>query len=150
MSGISMSGKGGRSGMPIAVVAGQRHKIVSVLLWLGGVFTTYLFISTAAAGRYEEWQVVTAAFVMQTILTVLESDFIRGMRSEVSVFAIVVDTLLNAAGLWTFITGIDQSTLWLMLSEVFGVGGNMSAWAAGVIAMVLGYMLAIAPEKVWR
>lgn len=142
--------KGGRGGAPLQAVVVHRFKVISLILWAAATSTTFLFLNGVAEPATSVEMLWVAAIVVQTILTVLESDFIRGMRSEVSVFAVVLDTLINAAGLWPFVQNVDQSSVWVMLSELFGMYGGMSPYVAGLIALVGGYTLAIAPEKIWR
>jgi hypothetical protein len=142
----SKSGKGA----PLQAVAAIRYKAIAILLWFCATFTTYLFLSSVIAYRLDTTGVIIAAVLAQLTLTVLESDFIRGRRSEVSVFAIVIDTLLNAAGLWPFVQAIDQTSVWIMLTELSGLTGGVSTYMAGLLAIIGGYVLAIAPEKIWR
>jgi hypothetical protein len=64
--------------------------------------------------------------------------------------AIGLDTLLNAGGIWPMVQVLDKAPSWIMLKESMGMDGDMGKLPALVVALVLGYLLSIAPHRLWR
>lgn len=132
-------------------LANTRYKLTSLTVWSFAVITTHGFLAPLLQARgIDAVMIWCAAFAIQLILTVMESEFWRGERSQVSTAAVFVDTLINAAGLYPFIGGLGMTNVWAMISEVTGASGDVGTPAAVVISLFLGYILAATPERVWR
>jgi hypothetical protein len=73
------------------------------------------------------------------------------------IVAIAADTILNAGGMWAVVLGLDRTDSYAMFALSFS-GGAHKASAAGdmrflpalAIALGLGYLLCIAPHKLWK
>jgi hypothetical protein len=119
-----------------------------LLVWLGGVWTTALFLGSFV--RLEALWLFAVAVAVQLVLTALELPFWRGERSGIIVGIIVVDSAINAAGLWAFVRNIDQSNLWWFFVDVTGLSPSLSPAIAGFMALLAGFVLAAAPELIWK
>jgi hypothetical protein len=64
--------------------------------------------------------------------------------------AILLDTLLNAGGIWPMVQTLDKAPSWIMLKESMGLAGEVGKIPALIVALVLGYLLAVAPHRLWR
>jgi hypothetical protein len=124
------------------------NKAVASLTWLAAVYTTYLFL--VALGVTPGAWGLTSAVLAQGMLTWLEGPVWQRKFGDIGVFAVVVDTLVNAGGLWPYIRNIDQTPTWAMFQELGAAGGDMNAIVAGFLALMIGYVLAKAPETIWR
>jgi hypothetical protein len=140
-------------------------RAVAVGLWLVSAYTTSL---TIAAVRGGGWGIAptgpldalvglvwgsnfTAALAFQLVLTIAESPLWRGgEQNMVSVTAVVVDTLINAAAIYPAVGRIDRTPVWAMLSDALGVGGQMGPLVSLIVAIAGGVFLAAAPERIWR
>jgi hypothetical protein len=149
-----MAGGGGANVAAMAsrvvdTAARIRFRIAACILWVCAVTTTQLFLAglMPAATTGTVW---LAAAALQLVLTVVQSEFWSGQRGQVSTFAVLVDTGINAAGIWPYIQNLDRTNVWDMIAELTGVGGTMSPLVAGFLAIIIGYILAAAPERVWR
>jgi hypothetical protein len=137
------------AGRVIGTAARIRFRIASCILWLCAVTTTHMFL----VGLLPATPVGTvwlAAAALQLILTILQSEFWSGQSGYVSTFAVMFDTGINAAGIWPYIQNLDRTNVWYMIAELTGLGGTMSPLVAGLLAIIIGYVLAAAPEIVWR
>jgi hypothetical protein len=58
--------------------------------------------------------------------------------------------LLNAGGIWPGVQTLDKAPTWIMLKEGMGLNGELSRLPALIVALVLGYLLSVAPHRFWR
>ena len=121
------------------------------MVWGFAVVTTQQFLAPLLQQRgLDALTVWAGAFGLQLILTIVESEFWQGQRGQVSAAAVIVDTLINAAGLYPFIGGLGATNVWQMISEATGAAPDVGTAAAVGISLFLGYILAATPERVWR
>jgi len=133
------------------LLSNGRYKISAVIVWAFAVVTTYQFLVPILARQgYGDQATWWAAAVIQLILTVIESEFWHGQRGQVSGAAVVVDTLVNAAGLFPFVGGLSATNVWTMISAATGAGASINVVSVVIISLFLGYILAATPERIWR
>jgi hypothetical protein len=67
------------------------------------------------------------------------------------VVSIAIDTVLNAGGMWAVVLNLNGTDSYQMFAKSldFG-GGQMRMLPALGIALALGFILAIAPHKLWK
>jgi hypothetical protein len=131
-------------------------RIASAVAWIGGVFTTYLFVATAAASI--PWYIsLIAACVIQWVLTIAEKPLWRVMlRRKGGKFVILgvlmtcVDGVFNAAGIYPYVGRLAQTNVGTMLAEVLGVSQTMGTRASFLLAFVIGLVIAGLPEYLWE
>ena len=122
-----------------------RYRLCSIVLWCAACYTTWRFLDALAPGT--PW---LAAVVVQAVFTVIESDFFKGQRNIVTVAATAVDSVINAGGLWVYTQHVDRTQSWEMVQAMSNTTGGVSALSAGILALLLGVVLAAAPERMWR
>lgn len=126
------------------------HKIAALLAQLGSWATTYAFIlAIGITGMTGFFLSVGVEF----FLAAGKSLVFDGKKSSADAFgwiAIVVDMLLNAGGIWPGVQTLDKAPTWIMLKEGMGLNGDLSQLPALIVALVLGYLLSVAPHRFWR
>lgn len=126
------------------------HKIAAVLAQLGSFATTYgCVIALGGKGQLGFWLAVG----IEVLLAAGKSLVFDGKKSNTDAFgwiAILLDTLLNAGGIWPMVQVLDKAPSWIMLKESMGMDGDMGKLPALVVALILGYLLSVAPHRLWR
>ena len=130
--------------IPLPRTSGQ---LTAYALWFIAAFTTGRLFSELGAILPVA---VALGLMIQGIATKLESPWWSGRKNALSAGVVVLDTLVNAGGLWQWIKQLGATSLWQMLVDVSGLQGGMKAMPAFILALILGYILAAAPEKVWQ
>jgi hypothetical protein len=148
---VSMAGVGAGARQTWNFFANTRYKIAALVVWGVAVITTQQFLAPLLHQRGMDGVTIwLSAIGLQLVLTIVESEFWQGERGQVSGAAVLVDTLINAAGLFPFIGGLGLTNVWAMISKVTGASTDLNAITIGVISLFLGYILAATPERVWR
>ena len=126
------------------------NKIIAALMWLVGVGTTYAAIAVLLGDA--PWYIaVASSLAMQAGLTAVEYKFYNGgQKNEVGLIALFIDVAFNAGGLYGPMSRIGATPTGNALSDAFGVAPNVGKIAALVLAVVIGYLLARAPEYIWE
>ena len=126
------------------------NKLIALVVWLLGVATTYMAIGVLL-GSDTPWHVsMLAAVVVQIVLTAVEYRFFQGERNEVGVIALCFDVAFNAGGLYDPMTRIGATPVGKALADVFTLQPTVGKVSALVLALILGYLLARAPEYIWE
>ncbi len=126
------------------------HKIAAVLAQIGSFATTYGCL--LALGMHGMAGFLLAIGV-EFFLAAGKSLVFDHRRSGADAFgwiAIIADTLLNAGGIWPGVQTLDKAPTWIMLKEGIGLDGDLSRLPALIVALVLGYLLSVAPHRFWR
>lgn len=131
-------------------------KIAAVVAWFGGVFTTWLFITTAAPDM--PWYIgLLTAGVIQWVLTIAEKPLWRVMLRRkggkfvfLGIIVTCIDGVLNAAGIFPYVGRLAQTNVGTMLSEVLGVSQTMETRSAFLLAFAIGLVIAGLPEYLWE
>lgn len=71
-------------------------------------------------------------------------------RDPLGVAAIIGDSIMNGGGMFAFVLQLDGTEQYKMLSAGLGGPAEMRNIPAVVIALVLGFVLAVAPHILWR
>lgn len=125
-------------------------KMIAGVLWLVGVAATYASI-VILIGDAPWYVTVGTALAVQAGLTAIEYTFYNGgTKNEVGVIAIVFDVAFNAGGLYGPMSRIGATPTGGALSDAFGVAPSVGKIAALVLAVIIGYLLARAPEYIWE
>lgn len=122
------------------------NRVLAVVAWLVGAATTYLGIQGMSGAP---WTIALAfATVTQLLLTWAERAMWRGKPSGVAALALLMDVALNAGGVYPYVRRAGDTPVGLMLSDVFG-GSQVGPWPAIIVACVVGFLIAAAPEELW-
>lgn len=122
-------------------------KSVSALSWAIAVYMTEKFISVLAPGQQN---LIIAALLVQAIMTAAESPIWRNEGRWYNWTVLGIDTITNVGGLFVYITRLDQTDSWEAFNTGLGITGGLHPFAALVVSVVLGILLAATPEFLWR
>lgn len=114
-----------------------------VMAWALGYAATWSFLT--ALGVPDPFNYIVA-FCIQYLLTNLEGPFVVGDRDAWGFGAFLVDTLLNAAGMFVFIMNVDKTQLWKMAQFLTSSDQGAGPYVIGIICLGLGALVAAAPE----
>jgi hypothetical protein len=122
------------------------RRVVAAIIWAGACGTTALFLQSIGIDGI--WLgILTIA--IQSVATLLESRAWRGSPDIISIIAIICDVMINTTGIWQHIKLLPTTELWAMLVEL-GATNNPSITTLFLIGLIIGLLLAVAPEKVWE
>jgi hypothetical protein len=126
------------------------YHVGAAIAQLGSLLTTYAFLAAVMHGA-ALYLVVAVSLVIEFLLT-LGKSLLFGKRHDgvIGGVAVAFDTLLNAGGIWPYTRAIAFSPPAVMLTEAFALHDTMGSIPALVIAVVAGYLLAIAPHRLWK
>jgi hypothetical protein len=105
--------------------ANEPHKIAAVLAQLGSFATTYGCLLALGRHGYSGFFV---ALGIEFFLAAGKSLVFDGKKSGADAFgwiAIIVDTLLNAGGIWPGVQTLDKAPTWIMLKQSMGLNGEL-------------------------
>lgn len=131
-------------------------KVASIVAWIGGVFTTWLFV--AASAPTLPWYVgILAAGLMQWVLTIAERPLWRvllrrrgGRFVILGIVVTFVDGVFNAAGIYPHVGRLTQTGVGKMLAEVLSVNQTMTPRDSFLLALAIGLVVAGLPEYLWE
>lgn len=126
-----------------------RRRVAAAAAQLGGWVTTWLFVRAIGLDGLVGLGV---SLVLEWVLFEFKSAVLTGEgRADIYGWAaIVVDTLLNAGGIWGLVLGLDNTETYAMVSKSLDLGQKMNMLPAMIIALVLGFVLAVAPHRLWH
>lgn len=123
-------------------------KIAAGVAWLGAVYTTYLSVSALQPGTPLTIAVVTA-FIVQFVFTVAERPIMRGRPGIFTIAVFILDALINAGGVFPTLRNIGKTPTAQMIAAA-GTPATVEVWPAILISLVVGGIIAVAPEALWR
>lgn len=125
----------------------NRYHIGAIIAQLGSFATTYAFFIAVMAGA--QWYIIlTIAVAVEFLLTLGKSLVQRG--GTVGAVSIAFDTLLNAGGIWPSMRRISESPPALMIVDAFQLKPTFGLIPAFVLSLLIGYLLAVLPHRLWR
>lgn len=122
---------------------------IAAVLWVLACVTTWQLVAAVTPGAVWFFQ-VGAGIVLQVIFTTLERPVLRGRPNKVSSTVLIVDTLVNAGGIFPFALRMSATPTAQMISTTFNLSPQMTPPAAFAVSLLFGFLLAAAPEAVWR
>lgn len=132
-----------------ARTGGAQYRVAAVLVWLGACFTTYLAL--VALQPSTPWYILAGFGVtLQATVTIIELPMWRRKGFNwLSLLVLAIDVLINAGGVFPAIARIGDTPTARMLQSG-GVPSDMGALPAIALALVLGVIIAAAPEVLWQ
>lgn len=127
-------------------------KVIAIVAWVAGLSTTHMAIA-ALLGAPVPWYIAFgSAIVAQIVITALEYLFfnVKSARNEVGAIALIFDVAFNAGGLYDPMTRIGATPIGHAIADSIGVQPTVGKIAALIIAGIIGYLLARAPEYLWQ
>lgn len=122
---------------------------IAILLWVVACVTTWQLIKSVTPGMVWYYQ-VGVGIALQAVFTALERPFLRGKPNKVSTLVLLFDTLINAGGAFPYTLRMSATPTVQMITAAFHISTEITPLAAFALALVLGFLLAAAPEAVWR
>jgi hypothetical protein len=123
------------------------NKFIALVLWGLSCFATYqFFVSLAGTGP----AVFFIAIIAQAALSFGESPMWRGDISGVGVIALAFDTFTNIGGTFYYIGNLEKTASWQAFTTTLHASSQVSGYTQLFIAIVVGMMLAAAPEALWK
>lgn len=126
------------------------HKIAAIIAQLGSFATTYgCILALGGQGYTAFWIAVVVEFLLASAKSLVFSSRKAG-ADALGWIAIAADTLLNAGGIWPMVKVLDNAPTWIMLKESMQLQGEIGRLPALIVALVLGYLLSVAPHRLWK
>ena len=126
------------------------RRIAAAMAQIGSFATTYgCVIAMGGKGNVGFFIALGIEFLLMMGKT-LVFDGKKNEADFLGYVAILLDTLLNAGGIWPMVQTLDKAPSWIMLKESMGLVGEVGKIPALIVALVLGYLLAVAPHRLWR
>lgn len=123
-------------------------KIAAGLAWLGAVYTTYLMFVGLQPGTPAS-VAIPVALVVQFVLTMAERPILAGRPGIFTVAVFILDTLINAGGVFPALRNVGRTPTAQMLASA-GTAATVETWPAILLSLVVGAIIAVAPEALWR
>jgi hypothetical protein len=123
------------------------NKLIALVLWGLSTYATYQFVVSLAG---QGVATIAIAIVAQAAFTFGESPVWRGDMAPVGLVALAIDTFTNIGGLFYYIGNLENSDSWRAFASTFGASGDVSGYTQLFLSIVVGVMLAAAPEALWK
>lgn len=122
---------------------------LAVIIWAIACVTTWQLVASVTPGM--AWYAQVGIGVgLQAIFTALERPMLRGKPNKVSGAVLGIDTFINAGGAFPYVLRMSATPTVQMVSTALDIAPQVSPIAALALSLVLGFLLAAAPEAVWR
>ena len=122
---------------------------IAAILWIVACVTTWQLVAAVTPEMHPYYQ-IAIGIGLQAIFTALERPVLHGRPNRVSTLVLAIDTLINAGGIFPFALRMSGTPTAAMLSQTFSLSPQMSPVAAFGVSLLVGFLLAAAPEAVWR
>lgn len=171
ITGVVRTSLGAIGGFVNGLIAINRYKLASIMVWFVGVYATSLVMNGMGNGNFRPDTLVDSitigwytnqligAFVVQALFTVIEAPiFQRRGVNALSLFVVVLDTLVNAVVVGPFAEGFVSSDAWRYFELIVNVLSfraiDVSSVNTEVFIVLLtifgGVGIAAAPEMLWN
>ena len=124
------------------------YKLAGVLVWFGAVYTTWLMISSLQPGT----PLVIAlpvALGVQFVFTMAEKPIMNGRAGIFTYAVFLLDALINAGGLYPALANVGKTPTAQMIASA-GTPADVGPLAGILLALVIGAIIAVAPEALWK
>lgn len=111
---------------------------------LGSFATTWACI---AALSISGWPGFGIALVVEVVLYQAKKLAFQNHKETAGWAAVLLDTLLNAGGIWPYTSRLNATPTWLMIAQGFQLDSTLGPLAALVISLVLGFVLSVLPHR---
>ena len=125
------------------------NKPIAVFLWAVACITTYQ-LAGALRPDLGLRVLIGVAIGVQIVFTWLEKPVLRGKPNKISSAVLLLDTITNAGGIFPMAMRAPETPAAQMLIAAFNLSPSISPLGAALLSLVFGFLLAAAPEAVWR
>ena len=147
--GPLVNGKPPEAAKLVPVPRLSMNKPIAIFLWAVACVTTYQLVQ-ALRPDLELRMLIAAAIGAQVLFTWLEKPVLRGKPNKISSAVLLLDTLTNAGGIFPMALRAPETPPAQMLIAAFHLAPTMPPLGALLLSLVFGFLLAAAPEAVWR
>lgn len=123
-------------------------KIAAGLAWLGAVYATYLMVTGLQPGT-PATIAIPVALVVQFVFTMAERPILNGRPGIFTIAVFILDSLINAGGVFPALKNVGRTPTAQMIAAA-GTPATVEAWPAILISLLVGAIIAVAPEALWR
>lgn len=124
------------------------NKIAAIVVWIAGAVSTWL-CARAMLADAPWWLTIAAASIAQFVLTFAERAIWRGRPTGAGLAALAIDVALNAGGLFPYALKLGETPPAQMIISVFGGSRQLAPLSAMIAAIIVGFIIAAAPEELW-
>lgn len=124
-------------------------RFVAMLAQVLSFLATWAFIHAVGVKGVEGFLL---SLVVEAIL-IKGKDLLLGKAKKGAVFgygAMAADTVLNGAGMFSYVDNLDKTEVWTAFTKGLQFTGTMDGVYVFIVAMGLGFLLAIAPHYLWQ
>lgn len=125
------------------------NKPIAVFLWAVACVTTYQLVRALSPTLALSY-LIGAAIAAQVVFTWLERPVLRGKPNKISSAVLLLDTLTNAGGIFPMAMRAPETPAAQMVIAAFNMAPTISPLGALLLSLIFGFLLAAAPEAVWR
>jgi hypothetical protein len=127
------------------------NRLGAALAQAGSFAATYAFCASTIKGA-DPLIVFFIAAGVEVILMLGKSVLFNASRADDAVgwASVVIDTVLNAGGLWPLAKNIAGTPSGLMIAEALGLEAKIGLIPALILALLGGYLLAVLPHRLWN
>src|SRR6476660_7195595 len=123
------------------------RKVAAGLTQAGSFITTYLFVLALGIDGVPGFLVALAT---EFVLMAAKHNTLLARADGIGVVAVVLDTFLNAGGLYPYMQKLDKTPPWSMMVTSLQLHGEVRVVPAMIFAVLLGFLLSAAPTWLWR
>lgn len=125
------------------------YRAVAILAQMFSFLATWAFIWAIGPKGVDGFVI---ALVLEAILIKGKALLLGGAAKGAALgyAAIVIDTILNGAGMFSYVDNLEKTEVWAAFTKGLGFTGTMDGVYVFIVAMGLGFLLAIAPHYLWQ
>lgn len=123
------------------------RRVAAILAGLGSFATTWLFV---AALGFDDIGGFFAALGVEFLLAAGKHAILHGRPDALGIASVMIDTLLNAGGLWPYVLNLNKTAAWAMLGQSLNLDQQLHYIPALIIALAIGFLLSALPFWLWK
>lgn len=90
------------------------------------------------------------ALGLEFLLLAAKFSFLNGRGEVMGFSAVLIDTVLNAGGMYPYIANIDRTPAWAMFTQALQLEGTARPLAVLIFSLAFGFLLSAIPTWLWR
>lgn len=125
------------------------YRAVAILTAILGFLATWAFINAIGVTGFQGFALSLA---LEAILIKGKALLLAGASKggPLGYAAVIIDTLLNGAGMFAYVDNLDKTELWVAFTKGLAFTGTMDGVYTFIVSMVLGFLLAVTPHYLWQ
>lgn len=125
------------------------RRMIGITVWLYGLWNTYFALELFFLANTNDntFLAFVVAVILQAVLTALELDIRKGKPTPLAQFALAIDVLCNATGIYLGVLIIPDTRLGQMIMDTTPYTFGYWNYATLPIACVCGWFVAQSAER---